>query len=413
MKKNRIGYFVLLICALGFSIGLRAQLSSVILIVAILMPIISLIVFISTQGKVTVEIPDEVVTIRKKDQLKGRITLTNASMVPFTHIRLVGLLPNVKGDNISRQRIVMSISPRKRININTEMVFDYRGEYTMNIDYIDLYDLFGIFHSRRKVSKEINIKVVPRVFDINTLPESSIDSDTNPNPVLLTSEDKDELSSIREYRDGDLLRSVHWKLSAKKDDLIVKVLEGQRSTETAIILDLNSYYDDLNSNMNATDTVIESALTICNNLLTQGQNCLTIWYDNKHNTIIEEFATPDSGFAKVFDMLSLIPIWEEPINMWHLIASSANELNMRNSIYIITPRPSNDLNEAITHLLTIGCADINLLCIDNSGDEILLLKNMYKDTNVDVWDIKSDSIKQSLDYAIYEYSNNNSGQVRW
>ena len=216
------------------------------------------------------------------------------------------------------------------------------------------------------------------------------------------------MSSIREYRDGDLLRSVHWKLSAKKDDLIVKVLDGQRSTESAIIMDLNSYYDDINSNLNATDAVIESALTICNNLLTQGQNCLTIWYDNNNKTIGKEFATPDSGFSEVFDTLSLAPIWQEPINMLNLIASSAEELNMRNSIYIITPQFSNDLNEAITHLYTIGNAEINVLCIDNSSDDILAIKNIYKDTNVNVWDIKSDTVKQSLDFSIYEYNKGNS-----
>lgn len=403
MKKNRIGYIVLLLCAIGFSIGLRARLSSVTLIVAIMMPIISLIIFILTQRKVTIDIPNNAVTIQKKTELKAQIIIENASYIPFTHIRIVGLLPDEKGGNITNQRIIMSVLPRKKVKINAGIVFDYRGEFSMRIDYIDLYDVFGIFHRRRKLDKEIKIKVVPRVFDINSVPESSMTSDTNPNPLLITSDDRDELSSIREYRDGDLLRSVHWKLSAKKDDLIVKVLDGQRSTESAIIMDLNCYYEDMDNNLRVTDAVIESALTICNNLLKQGQNCLMIWYDNKNNTIVKQFSTPDSGFAEVFDTLSLVPIWQEPINMLNLVASSAEELNMRNSIFIITPQFSNELNEAITHLYTIGSADINVLCIDNSGDDILAVKNIYKDTNVNVWDIKSDTIKQSLDFAIYEY----------
>lgn len=404
MKKNRIGYIVLLICSLSFAIGLKARLSSITLIVAILMPIISLIIFIITQRKITVDIPNKAITIQKRTELKGNILITNASNIPFTHIRLVGLLPDDNGKEISERRIIMSISPRKKVKINAGITFDYRGEYSLRVDYIDLYDIFGIFHRRRKIDKEINIKVVPRVFNINSAPESSITSDTNPNPLLITSDDRDELSNIREYRDGDLLRSVHWKLSAKKDDLIVKVLDGQRSTESAIIMDLNCYYDDINSNLNATDAVIESALTICNNLLTQGQNCLTIWYDIKNDIIAEQFATPDTGFAQVFDTLALTPIWDDSINMLNLIASSANELNMRNSIYIITPKFSNDLNEAITHLYSMSRADINLLCIDNSGEDILAIKNMYNDTNVNVWDIKSDKIKQSLDFAIYEYN---------
>ena len=146
-------------------------------------------------------------------------------LYPHSYIRA---LPDEKGKHFKTENYHVGIT-RKRVKINAEITFDYRGEYSMSIDYIDLYDVFGIFHRRRKLDKEIKIKVVPRVFDINSVPESSITSDTNPNPVLITSDDRDELSSIREYRDGDLLRSVHWKLSAKKDDLIVKVLDGQEA----------------------------------------------------------------------------------------------------------------------------------------------------------------------------------------
>ena len=144
------------------------------------MPIISLIIFILTQRKITVDIPDKTVIIEKKTELRGQIIVKNASNIPFTHIRIVGLLPDEKGKSISKQRIIMSVLPRKRVKINAEITFDYRGEYSMSIDYIDLYDVFGIFHRRRKLDKEIKIKVVPRVFDINSVPESSITSDTNP-----------------------------------------------------------------------------------------------------------------------------------------------------------------------------------------------------------------------------------------
>ncbi len=65
-----------------------------------------------------------------------------------------------------------------------------------------------------------------------------------------------ELSSIDNYRDGDPLKAIHWKLSARHDEYKVKRL--QRLGAPAVLLDLNEIPGDL-----------EEKLSRCTYLVTQ------------------------------------------------------------------------------------------------------------------------------------------------
>ena len=45
-------------------------------------------------------------------------------------------------------------------------------------------------------------------------------------------------SGLREFRDGDELRHVHWKASARRNDLVVKEFEGDAAPGVEVLLDL-------------------------------------------------------------------------------------------------------------------------------------------------------------------------------
>ena len=54
-------------------------------------------------------------------------------------------------------------------------------------------------------------------------------------------EDKSRISSLREFREGDSVKAIHWKLSAKLDELIIK--EFDNSADTNVIVFVDNYYE--------------------------------------------------------------------------------------------------------------------------------------------------------------------------
>ena len=82
-----------------------------------------------------------------------------------------------------------------------------------------VYDMLGIFFLPIRIKKRSFVRVLPKQQKPKIIPDSSNFTVTGykPKPV-----GNSEIYELREYRHGDSLRNVHWKLSSKSDGLIVK-----------------------------------------------------------------------------------------------------------------------------------------------------------------------------------------------
>lgn len=76
----------------------------------------------------------------------------------------------------------------------------------------------------------------------------------------------DEFVSVREYKQGDSPRHIHWPVSAKKGELIVREYQDILSSSLIIILDLNKNFNIGSSK----ETTLEYAITIASSLAIYG-----------------------------------------------------------------------------------------------------------------------------------------------
>ena len=96
---------------------------------------------------------------------------------------------------------------------------DHCGSYSYNITKIRIYDLFGFFHTTCSVDRnhEIVVRPVPimphLMPNLNGFKAKSLRKSKHP---------LSEIYDIRDYIQGDPVKSIHWKMSAKRDKLIVK-----------------------------------------------------------------------------------------------------------------------------------------------------------------------------------------------
>jgi electron transport complex protein RnfG len=72
--------------------------------------------------------------------------------------------------------------------------------------------------------------------------------------------DKLEVSDIRDYRNGDSLKSIHWKLSSKSETFIVKDYNTGTSNQTVVFCDLTPHFPDEPPKQKATAEADEEAV---------------------------------------------------------------------------------------------------------------------------------------------------------
>jgi uncharacterized protein (DUF58 family) len=99
-------------------------------------------------------------------------------------------------------------------------------------------DPFGIFTFIRWLKTSDQCLVLPTWVKLRSLPGVLARTGIKQQERLISKEGQShELLGVRAYSEGDSLRRVHWPLTAKHDELIVRQFERQVEEELVIILD--------------------------------------------------------------------------------------------------------------------------------------------------------------------------------
>ncbi|MBP7836385.1 MAG: DUF58 domain-containing protein [Candidatus Omnitrophica bacterium] len=114
-----------------------------------------------------------------------------------------------------------------------------RGEYKMGPLVVYFFDPLNIFFFKRSYPVYSGIIVYPQTFRIEKFPPLS-------RSILpwfgietaRSSGDDDEFYGVREYKDGESVKKIHWVSSARKNKLIVKQYQLQSFFGTTIMFNL-------------------------------------------------------------------------------------------------------------------------------------------------------------------------------
>ncbi|HEU5471525.1 MAG TPA: DUF58 domain-containing protein [Actinophytocola sp.] len=98
-------------------------------------------------------------------------------------------------------------------------------------------DPFGLAEFERELAHVSRLIVVPRVVRLGGVPGGSGLGSGDDGSVRLNAGQGEDDAIVRPYRQGDDLRKVHWRSTAKRDEMMVRVEERPWRGGTTILLD--------------------------------------------------------------------------------------------------------------------------------------------------------------------------------
>jgi uncharacterized protein (DUF58 family) len=111
-----------------------------------------------------------------------------------------------------------------------------RGRYRIEAAAI-VEDAFGLERSERPLAEAGALIAYPRLTELERLFSETGEHARDGRRLLLQRPSGFDLHSVRDYVEGDSLRKVHWRSTARRGQLMVKELEDSPRDDVAVVLD--------------------------------------------------------------------------------------------------------------------------------------------------------------------------------
>lgn len=332
----------------------------------------------------------------KGDVLKFTFTAYNKThlFIPYLHVRFTKMYPILTGLKPSSS---ISLLPGAAGTKEYELPCRYRGYYEIGVEQVEIEDFLGIVRFRGKIPYPFRVKVYPRILQIDNFPmradmtsESALASEKH-------GEDITVVSDIKKYIIGDSVRKIHWKLTAKHNELMIKNFQPTSDQRNVVLLDLSTsiYTQEIAAMVH--DKLIEALVAVlwygvANRIITS----LT-YYSSEAAGLVTINIRDMADFYAAYDFLAGVN-FDRNEDFGELIKLFSNKSINRIKIFAFTATGNKDsLYAGIMSTRYLG-NDITLAYASPDKDNSISdsIKEMLQENGVDVFLLDSETETASV-----------------
>lgn len=323
----------------------------------LVLPVVSLLQMIAGYFILSYEQNLNSDSIIKGDEATLKVNIINKSFLFLPYVKISffndshGVIENHDINNIL-------VQPFSNKELSFKYIYKYRGYFKLGVKTIELQDFLGIFKITKKNKNPLFIRVYPQIIEIdrfNLIKGSFADSSLNMGGVQ---EDVSTVEDISKYSYGDSLKKIHWKLTAKTNELMVKEYEKVGSSSVIFILNLEKNDSLAEKNVFIEDKHIEAVIAVLR-YFTHNEIDVKFIYDNGEINTLQ--CSNSFDFLNVYEALSKVEFNQER-SLEDIINSQINHNTNKGDLIISTSKLDHELYETIYKAKLEGY-DISLIYI--------------------------------------------------
>jgi len=239
MTKSNLRYIITyIIFIILFIIGAvfyRQPFLAILVLLLFVLPLISIYITVKLAPKIIFSAQQKQVVLTEGNKISLHLKIKNPTWFSFLNILLSFKYENCFYPGTTQNTLSVS-APFKRENI-IELNFETSksGMCRISLGNCTITDPLHLYTLRHPCQIDLEIPIFPLKEEQNfpIYPAAFADTEED-EPVTSSLVVSMDLKEIREFRPGDRLKDIHWKASARKDDILVKSFEN--SAERVITL---------------------------------------------------------------------------------------------------------------------------------------------------------------------------------
>lgn len=303
MRRSRIIYCAAIFVCAAFSVIYKSRISAVLLFSVLGYIPLALIAAAVSLFFVKIRFADSRCVSPKNAVFDIKIIISNGCIFPCAPIELMCYISDKETGIFSDKKVYASLSPFGKCRIAISCRHKYRGSYTAQIYRIAVFDPLRIIRLSRRVDEKMTQIFLPRKIILGNISAENSGESSAAQSKLLSGE-KSEFSHVRDYHSGDLIQLVHWKLTAKTNEVMIKQFDELNDKRTIILCDYSSHQGDSDELLRA-DYLVETVIAIALSCAQEGVDASVDFGANDKNFICE--ITKGVGFNRFYELMSVLP----------------------------------------------------------------------------------------------------------
>lgn len=364
MKRNRILYFSLLFLSFVFVYFYGGRIPYMLFHTVIVLPIVSitLTAIAFFRFKYTQDINKR--SIVKGEEVEYSFSIHNEDLFLYPYIKV-----NFQGNETVFFKQFhaknFSLLPFRKKTFTFKLNGKYRGEYAVGIKSFEFEDFLGLVKLTYNPMESKIVKVTPRIVNLDNLNIMTDYSSESHSAQNNRSEDTSTISDVRKYAYGDSLKKIHWKLSAKMNELLVKNFESTSNANSVLILDLKRGGNNPERNAIVEDKLIECAVAVVYYCLRNWIPVNLVYYKDG---FIDMEAKNAFQFDGIYEVLSKVS-FDQTIELKDILKIYVMNNMKKTDIMLFTSNLNYELYDEIYKTKLSGY-DINLIYVplESEGD---------------------------------------------
>lgn len=338
MIKNKIFYAVAIAYSAVLAILYNEYSMLLVFFVIASIPFVLFILLLYIRSKVSAEINPDLMVVNKGADIGLTITVRNQSNLPISYLSLVLVANNGFAKQKTKYKISCFVDGKSQQKLQCSLSSNHCGNIEVSCKSIRIYDYLRIFYLKKAMNQSIKITVLPEPYEIeeqikfdyrNEMMESDVYS------KIKSGDDPSEVFAIRDYQQGDKLHRIHWKLSTKKKQFLVKEYSLPIGCSVCILLEFH-FKGNEKEQLTYMDGLLETMLSLSYSLIQSDCPHIISWYDKEQDEFRQVKVNTEEDVYMVVEEVLHIKLYNQMGKAIELQQILSSQEQLTNLYYIGT-----------------------------------------------------------------------------
>lgn len=347
LRRNRAAYLIFFGLMGLLYYWIRSAELGVMFFALLILPVLSYIFAWFSRRGVRITQRAEGGALQKGGRGTISVTLENKGWLPVPYVSF--RFPDDAGGLIYPERPgVYSLPAGGRRELSFSALPRYRGDYAAGVSEAYVEDFLRIFRLSCPAPQQVDLLVYPAVRPLpGGMQLTALTDHTTPQPGAV--EDYSSVADIVPYDPSQEFRKVHWKLTARLDELMVRRFDTEDVARTVLLLDMSANGEG-EAAAAAADAMTEAAVSVLSAWMKDEQPAALV-YGVERPLVIQRSGR--EGFAGFHRLLAGLPN-TTPYTAAQLLRFYLEGTHGGTAVAVLTGRVDDELLAAVSQSLNAG-----------------------------------------------------------